>query len=278
METPMYFRSYISLTLIAFVATPCLSAPTPVSLQAAPHVSTYPAFAPGQTTYVVPPAEANLIIDSLAIPTGSTVKAGPGVQSINWVVSTFSFGTNATLDLGAAQAKAPGGANGAGPPGQAGYCIPGGNGAPGANGIPGLPGVDLTISGITTVNNSGTAGSLWIKTDGGPGSDGGNGGRGQQGGGQQKFWAHFNLHTCHAGNGGAGGTAGLGGTGGRVANVTITFAIAPAPVQMATGVAATCSPSQRPPAVQGATGNIVVWGATGCPGTNGQRGADGGAG
>jgi len=242
-------------------------------------VSTYPTFAPGQTVYVVPPSEAYLIIDTLSIPAGDTIKAGPGVGAINWTVSTLNFGANATIDLSASPTQAPAGSNGAGPPPQAGYCAQGAAGAPGGNGSPGTPGVDLNISGIKSVDNGSDTGSLWIKTDGGPGGNGGTGGRGQQGGGQHKFWSHpFDYYTCHAGNGGAGGPGGSGGLGGRVANVSITFSVTPAPIQLESGVAATCGSSTRPPAVQGGTGQVVVWGGTGCAGTNGQKGPDGGAG
>lgn len=270
---------FISLSVPVAAATVLLSLSAHLFGQAAPRqVSTYPTFAPGQTTYVVPPSEANLIIDTLSIPAGATIKAGSGVQSINWTVSTLSFGQNATIDLSASQVQPPAGSNGAGPPGQADYCVQGVGGAAGGNGSPGSPGVDLNINGITSVDNGSGAGSLWIKTDGGPGGNGGNGGNGQQGGGQQKRWAHFHLNMCHAANGGAGGAAGSGGASGRVANVSITFSASPAPIAIQTGVAAVCAPSTRPPAVQGGTGKIVVWGATGCAGANGQRGRDGGSG
>ena len=265
--------------------------------QAPQSVSTYPTFAAGETTYVVTPCEANLIIDTLYIPSGYTIQAGPGVTSMNWQVTTLKFGTNATIDLSVLQPapyppvsvtgaplpvpyshayRAAHGAFGAGPPQQADYCIGGQGGAPGGGGADGAAGVDLTMTGVATVDNDGGQGSLWIRTDGGMGGDGGIGGRGQRGGGRRSGWSLSHpLQGCGAAAGGPGGRGGPHGAGGRVAGVSITFTASPAPVQIDTGTAAVCGNSTRPPAVNGATGRIVVWGAVGCPGVDGPQGPGG---
>ena len=240
---------------------------------------TWPTLAPGQTTYVIKPNEASLIIDTLYIPQGVTLQAGPGVQTINWMVNTLKFDQGATIDISALQIPPPVWNNVARPPKQADYCAHGSPGANGQNGYDGAIGADLTIRGITVIDSGGGQGSLWIRTDGGPGGAGGSGGPGQQGGGQQKFWNHLHMNTCHAGDGGPGGNGGIGGSGGRVANVTFLYSVNPAPTQQITvGVAAVCGPSQRPPAVQGPSGIIAVFGGVGCHGSNGSKGPDGGGG
>jgi hypothetical protein len=258
-------------SLVAVATLSCLSAGV-WGQQPVQRMATYPSFPAGQTTYIVPPNEANLIIDTLTIPSGHTLQAGAGVTSINWRVTTLSFGTNATVDLSSLY-SAPNGVPGGGF-NQAYYCVAGVKGQPGGPGSVGGAGVDFTISGLTTVDTNSGQGSLWIKTDGGNGGAGGVGGRGQQGGGP-KTGGVFGIGNCGGAVGGPGGDGGSGGAGGHVAKATFVYAAGATPVLIVTGVAATCGASQRPPAVQGATGKIVVWGATGCPGARGPNGQGG---
>jgi hypothetical protein len=320
----MYLRPVSGSLCFAAAGALCLSPlgllcqqNCPLTPQAHAATTTYPTFAAGQTTYIVPLSEANQIIDTLSIPSGDTIKAGAGVTCIQWTVSTLSFGAGATIDLSPvpsgtyqpdgkrsprvhvkqsvqkkivqhgpriraivkSQAGANGtypsgdGADGSDPPPQAIECAFGDPGAAGGNGAAGAPGVELIIHGITSVDNDGGQGLLWIQTDGGPGGDGGNGGRGEQGGGQKKFWSSPMDH-CSAQRGGGGGAGGQGGPGGSVATVSVTFTNGSSAVQT-TGTAATCAPSHPQPA---SPGTIVVWGAVGCPGVNGQPGPDGSGG
>lgn len=240
------------------------------AVQAQQALAQFPVLAPGQTEYVVTQDQANgLIIDTLYLPKGVTLRPGPGVRSINWSVRVLKIDEGATIDLSAPQAKPPKAANGAAPPRQAGYCTPGVAGAAGAGGTAGAQGVSLTLRDIETLENMG---SLWIRTDGGPGGDGGDGGRGQQGGGPRR---NRLSDRCGAAAGGSGGAGGAAGPGGEVANVAFVFRDNNRPTGIPNGVADSCGRSQRPAVAHGKAGVIAIWGTKGCPG---QRGADGAAG
>jgi uncharacterized membrane protein YgcG len=265
------------LIVLGFVPMIARAAPGPVAMPAGTRAMVnYPILAPGQTTYVVQPNEATLIIDTLYIPQGVTLVAGPGVTSILWNVNTLKFDANATINLSASQTPPPKAPDGGPPPGQADYCTAGSPGSRGSNGALGANAANLVLQNIAAVDNGGGQGSLWIRTDGGPGGNGGNGGQGQQGGGQHR-WGSFPPHFCHAAMGGGGGSGGAAGAGGHLSNVNLFFTLNPAP-NFVTGVAAVCGPSQRPPAVQGASGQIVIWGGPGCAGSPGPAGPNGGGG
>ncbi len=237
----------------------------------------FPVIQPGQTSYTISPAEASgLVINTLYLPDGFTLKVDPSVKSVDWIVDKIVIGVGATIDLSAPQTKPARAPNGVAPPPQASWCATGATGAAGDKGVAGLSGVKLTIHNVGSIDNHG---SLWIKSDGGPGGDGGNGGNGQQGGGRRSVVGgggpFFHGGGCNAAGGGAGGAGGSAGAGGQTSIVTISFQNAGAAPITNGGVSAQCGPSQRPASVQGATGVIVIWGAPGCPGASGSAGAHG---
>jgi hypothetical protein len=266
--------------LLALSCAPTFARAQPGTVSLPPGTRTatnYPVLAPGQTTYVIQPNEANLIIDTLYIPRGVTLVAGPGVNSIVWNVNTLKFDTDATIDLSAPQAIPPRAPDGNAPSPQADYCIAGDPGSRGSPGFTGASGTNLVLQNISAVDNGAGQGSLWIKTDGGPGGNGGNGGQGQQGGGEHRWGGLFGSRFCHAAMGGGGGPGGWPGLGGAISAVNLLFT-KDHPPSVTSGVAAVCGPSQRPPAVQGPSGQIVVWGGPGCVGAPGQTGPNGGGG
>jgi hypothetical protein len=237
---------------------------------------TFPKITPGQVSYTITPSEATgLVIDTLYLPDGFTLKVDPSVKSIDWIVNTIKIGVNATIDLSAPQSKPPTAPSG-GSQNQAEYCVVGHDGVPGGNGAAGASGVSLTIHNVSSIQNEG---SLWIRTDGGPGGDGGNGGPGQLGGGHKSFGVGlFHGGGCGSAGGGQGGRAGVAGVGGPTARVTIVLNGPGVTPITNGGVAPQCGPSQRPASVQGATGILVIWGAPGCGGQPGVGGAHGGHG
>lgn len=230
---------------------------------------TFPDFQ-GQNEYVVTADNATgLVIDTLYIPKGKTIKVAPGVTQISWTVRTIRVDEDTTFDLSADQAVPGKAADGGGPPPQPGYCQHGRGGYAGHDGTPGKPGVALKINGIRRLD---IQGSLWIRTDGGPGGDGGNGGRGGTGGGPHKEL--FSNH-CNAGPGGAGGRAGAAGPGGATSRVVFLKAKDGTPYGIPNGVAPTCGRSTRPSAATGKTGVIAIYGGKGCDGAAGQAGSAG---
>jgi hypothetical protein len=238
---------------------------------------TFPPIQPGATSYVITPEEATgLVINTLYLPKGFTLKVDARVKSIEWNVDKIKIEEGATIDLSAPLAKPSKAADGGPPPGQAGYCTAGVGGAAGGNGTSGTPGLSLTIHNVSSIDNQG---SLWIRTDGGPGGNGGNGGTGQQGGGHRSTVGgggpFFHGGGCNAAGGGAGGRAGAAGAGGMPGKVIITFKETGTTPITNGGIAPDCGPSQRPASVQGATGVIVIWGASGCPGSPGVVGKNG---
>jgi hypothetical protein len=231
----------------------------------------YPVLNPGQTEYVIQPGDAKITMEKLHIPSGVTLKAAPGVTTIEWYVETIVFGPTATIDLSTASGKPGKASNGPLPPGQAGYCTKGAGGGNGQAGAGGPAGASLTLRDVRNIENQG---SLWIKTDGGPGGDGGDGGRGQQGGGPD----HRFLHGCDAEIGGPGGNGGGGGAGGPTSPIKIVFRTHHPNPHFISGCSQTCDPSTRPPGASGNSGVVAIWGSPGCGGTGGAAGIGGAGG
>lgn len=224
----------------------------------------------GKDVYIVTPENASgLVIDTLYIPKGKTIKAGPGVTAINWSVTTIKIEEGATFDLSAPQDVLPKAADAVGQPPQHGYCTNGEEGYPGSPGQKGRSGVDLQINEIVTIDNQG---SIWIHTDGGPGGDGGRGGKGGTGGGHYSKWPD---RSCGAGPGGPGGRGGAAGDGGLTARVLFLKAKDKTPYGFPNGEAPICGNSARPSSATGKSGVIVIYGGRGC---SGQHGLPGGAG
>jgi hypothetical protein len=232
--------------------------------------STFPQLSPGQTEYVVTADQAvGLVIGTLYLPRGLTIRPAPGVTRIDWTVRTLKIDEDTTFDLSAPQQKPAKAAAGAGAGGQASYCVRGGPGAAGATGARGHDGASLTLRDIVRVENNG---SLWIRSDGGPGGDGGDGGAGQLGGGPMKKWTHANK--CGGAPGGAGGADGAAGQGGRPGTVTLKYRVDTGGA-IQNGVSSTCGRSQRPSVAHGTSGVLVIWSSPGCPGKNGVAGPGG---
>ncbi len=230
---------------------------------------TFPDFQ-GQNEYIVTGENATgLVIDTLYIPKGKTIRAGPGVTQISWTVKTIRVEEDTTIDLSAEQAVPRKAADGGAAPHQVGYCKHGLDGHPGHDGTPGKPGVALTINGIHRLD---IQGSLWIRTDGGPGGAGGNGGPGGLGGGHYSHWPNS---SCGAGQGGAGGRAGKAGPGGATSQVVFLKAKDGTPYGLPNGVAPACGRSTRPSAATGKTGVIAIYGGKGCDGAAGHPGPAG---
>lgn len=235
----------------------------------AAYAQTFPDFN-GQDEYVVTAENAEgLVIDTLFIPKGKTIRVAPDVKAISWTVKTLRVEANATIDLSAPQDKPARAADGGGPPKQAGYCSPGQTGSAGSAGAPGNPGVTLTINQLQDIQ---ILGSLWIRTDSGPSGDGGNGGRGGTGGGHYSKWPD---KSCGAGPGGAGGSGGAPGAQGPTSKVVFLKALDGTPYGFPNNEAAKCGRSTRPSSATGATGVIAIYGGKGCPGTAGSNGAQG---
>lgn len=230
--------------------------------------STYPPLNQGQKIYIIPQSEAlGNPGEVLDIPDDVTLKVAPDVTSIDWTIRKIRFGKNAIIDLSAPTEKPAPGANAPGPMRQAEYCIPGRNGADGSGGQSGRSGASLTIKGIEEVE---AQGSLWIRTDGGPGADGGHGQDGQQGGGPEKrlLEPHF---ECKAARGGVAGSGGPGGNGGPTSAITLRF------YDYDTGnitfnVGSLCGSSSSP---NRKIGGITIWGQPGCGGGGGGGGHGG---
>jgi hypothetical protein len=155
-------------------------------------------------------------IPHLYLPLVFILKILPNPNSARMNIGTLEFGPGAILDL-SAPALTPRNPvkNGANVDSQPGYGEPGGNGGNGDPGIPGMPGTSLEMHVATLV----TKGSLWIRTDGQPGSRGGDGGNGGTGGGSKLSYPP--LVHYDGGPGGNGGNGGPGGAGGNTSKVTI---------------------------------------------------------
>ena len=229
----------------------------------------FPDLKPDQLDYEIASEDAtNLSIDLLYIPDNVTLRPASGITRIDWNVRVLKFGRNSTFDLSAPQAKPDAPA----PPASfiqapAGY--PGVVGKPGVKGTPGTSGVSLTLRGIEQIEFDG---SLWVRTDGGPGGDGGRGGVGQQGGDRQRyFWGR------RAKPGGPGGVGGSGGAGGKTSSICLSFKAGDNPYALSSVLVSGCAPSRRPEIVDG---SISIFGAGGSGGQGGEGGAagiDGGA-
>jgi len=210
---------------------------------------------------------------TLYLPKGFTLRFDQRIKSVNWSVNNVVFDDGATIDLSASDPKPPRAHDGASRTGQQGYCTPGDGGDPGGDGVDGTPGIDLTITNVGPLTSSGT---LWIKTDGGPGGDGGNGGNGQTGGGPRSTGEGlFHGGSCGGAGGGPGGRGGKGGAGGRPGKVTILFAV-PGAVPPTNEVATVCGPTTRPTMMP--AGSMIIAGAAGCGGQSGNNGRSGGHG
>ena len=223
----------------------------------------YPILEEGQTEFIIPACEAcRLEIENLYIPDGVTLKPAPGVKAIEWSVRNIRFGENATIDLSAPNWEPP-----------APRLIPGSLhsavGENGKRGIPGLPGINgadgvsLKLKGIMQIEGTGT---LWIRTDGGPGGVGGQGGMGQEVIPQRRF---FSWH----GTGGDGGMGGAGGNGGSTSAINLSFRTESNPFDLGAGLAQDCAPSVRP--TYGTKGSIIIYGARGSSGKGGIGGLPG---
>lgn len=252
------------------MAIAAATAIAPAMAQDANVTPAFPQLAPGQTEYIVTADQAvGLVIGTLYLPKGLTIRPAPGVTLIDWTVRTLKIDEDATFDLSAPQenpAKAPAGASAGG---QASYCARGAAGAAGGAGTAGHDGASLILRDIVRVENNG---SLWIRSDGGPGGDGGDGGAGQLGGGPMKKWTHANK--CGGAPGGSGGPGGTAGPGGRPGTVTLKYRVdTGGPIQ--NGVSSACGRSQRPSVARGTSGVLVIWSSPGCPGAKGAAGPNG---
>jgi hypothetical protein len=241
-----------------------------VSLGQAP----WPPGAVAGGTYTVQRAEASALIDTLELPANFTLKFADDVDEIDWTVRTMDYDDGAIIDLSAPKTALPQAASGTSASGVApDYGVNGAGGSPGQNGVLGRNGKSFTLHVTTIVTNKGT---LWIKTDGGPGGRGGDGGSGQVGGGSRCFPLN------HGGAGGGGGKAGDGGNGGDTAEVRIYLvqgaAGPPPPSVQPVSCALTCGNSNPPPGMGAGTGNIYIWGAPGCAGGAGSTGQGGSGG
>lgn len=224
----------------------------------------------GKNEYVVTPENAvGLVIDTLYIPRGKTIRVAPGVKRISWTVKNIRIEEDATIDLSAVQTPPQKAANGGGPPPQVGYCARGQDGYAGQNGIQGNLGVDLSFNEIFNIE---ILGSLWVRTDGGPGGEGGDGGRGGLGGGHYSKWPD---RPCGAGPGGSGGQGGAAGLGGTTSRVIFLKAQDGTAYGFPNGEAPTCGRSTRPSAATGKSGVIAIYGGRGCDGASGKSGAPG---
>ncbi len=228
----------------------------------------------GASEYVVPLDQSrDMQIATLCIPKGHTIKFAHDVKDVSWSVLRLRIEEDATIDLTAMQVKPSTAHGGAPPAGQASYCAQGAAGNPGGTGETGQQGIGLNIHDLEGIDNQG---SLWIKTDGGPGGDGGAGGKGQQGGGARK---NILNKQCGAADGGAGGTGGAAGAGGPASKVTFTLKGSTDGASLfPSGVAPTCGVSARPSGLSGRVGIIQAWGGNGCPGSQGAAGTRGGRG
>jgi hypothetical protein len=226
----------------------------------------------GSTSHTITADEASMVIDTLALPDGYTLKVGPGVTSIHWTVSTIRFGHNTTFDLTPGSPPKPPGQAGNDIPGAPDYGVKGATGGPGHPGPTGDHGVDLLIDRIQQIQANGT---LWIRTDGQNGGAGGAGGRGQLGGGAK---AEI-FDRKRGGDGGNGGVGGTGGNGGRTSIVELDFADGRPSIVSYDTCANVCGASSRPGDATdtgGSTlGTIVIWGGPGCPGAGGVGGLPG---
>lgn len=225
----------------------------------------FPALCAGQLVYEVSQLEAvGSKIDVLELPDGVTIKPMAGVREIDWQVRVLRFGRNATIDLSSRNEKPATPRSIATLSPQAPVGVPGAQGNPGATGSPGQAGVALTLRGLERIEGDGT---LWVRTDGGPGGDGGEGGVGQQGGAKQRrLWAR------RAQPGGAGGNGGKGGRGGDTSAVRWYFKSDPNLFRITCSLARDPAPSSRPSIPDG---EIAIFGAGGLGGEGGAGGASG---
>lgn len=213
------------------------------------------------------------------IPAGSTLKFADDVTSVNLRIGRLEFGVGSTIDLSAPVVPPPRaqpGEDQSVQPPEGYHGNPGGVGHRGTNGRPGR---SLTLQ----VDEVLASGSLWVRTDGGPGGAGGTGGRGQLGGGSAC------IPTKHAGNGGDGGPGGPGGAGGATSAVRIEirtptapgYTLIPAgcidrvpipPSGFPPKYFRVCGSSLRPESANGNTGAIIIAGMVGCGGPGGAGG------
>jgi hypothetical protein len=257
-----------AMSMAAAIALAGWAAPDSALAQPPKPMLQFPPAGSGNEYVVTRENAANLRIERLVLPDNFTLRVAPDVRAIVWDVGTLEFGANATIDLSAPQDVPAKAADGGTPSGRAVACTAGGPGHDGAPGQAGSIGVSLTFRGVTRIVNSG---SLWIRTDGGPGGAGGDGGAGQQGGAPRK---ELISSHCGAAAGGQGGSGGNGGLGGATADVVIVTAKGQ-PLDLPRDCQATCGRSQRPGAASGDTGVIATWGGPGCGGAGGRAGPGG---
>ncbi len=223
----------------------------------------YPILEAGQTEYVIPECEAsNLEIASLYIPDGVTLKPSPGVKAIEWSVRNIRFGRDATIDLSAPNWEPPA-------PRSISRKLPlavgenGKEGEAGPSGMKGADGVSLKLKGIAQIEGTGT---LWIRTDGGPGGAGGQGGAGQDAIPERRFFSRRGI-------GGDGGVGGPGGNGGSTSVVDLSFRTGQNPFNLYARKAQDTVPSLRP--ADEIKGSIIIQGAGGLGGKGGVGGPPG---
>ncbi len=210
-------------------------------------------------TYEVLGDEHDMYIDHLVIPEDATIVAK---VELEWAIRKLTFGRRATLDLSGAREK-PGHSDItryiAGSPTK--YQR---DGFQGGIGFPGESGHSLEMY----VCDVEPTGSLWIRTDGGPGADGGPGEDGRPHETNSK--EHLNRP------GGRGGDGGVGGNGGDTSRVQFKiFEGGSWRVLPVHGNNQGTSPSTRPSNASGDRGTIVIWGAPGPPGQGGPPGQPG---
>jgi hypothetical protein len=212
--------------------------------------------------------DASIIFTQLELNDGCVITFSPTVQNAEIVIETLTLHGQSTIDLSPRESIAgvpgkpptpPQALNN--PPTQTGQ-----NGSAGVNGQPGFPGTNLHLTVETLVA---VDGSLWIKTDGGPGSPGGPGGDGAKGAGPLTS----GTHCYDGGAGGNGGPGGTGGQGGSTAKVLITVGPKTIAANQTPGVA----PSARPTSAT-IPGAVVAAGSAGPGGAGGSPGGSGGPG
>lgn len=221
-------------------------------------------------------SEAVMDIAQLSLPDDFTLKFDPQIHQIRWRVGALAFGKRVVIDLSAPPMTLPSGASAPPAEGQASWGQTGASGAPGGSGFTGLAGRLLSLKIKTHLSM--TTGSLWIKTDSGPGSSGGSGGQGQLGGGST-CGSRTEGPRSHGGNGGPGGPGGAGGWGGMTSMVIVSIDNYPVGYELRpSACSAACGSSSRPPGADGDDGKIVIWGSPGCGGSGGPGGKGGGGG
>jgi hypothetical protein len=233
----------------------------------------WPAGAVPGGTYTLQEGDQNIVSgDELFLPDSFTIVVPATIHAITWTFKRVRFGRFCTIDLSANQTKPRKAANGAGSKQpSARWCTRGANGAVGGTGAAGAGGASLTLN----AKSIDSTGSLWIRTDGGPGGDGGDGGNGQDGG--TNSCREREGGPCAGGDGGVGGMGGNGGEGGSTSIVHLNISgIGQMPVISPVECQA-CGRSSRPQSSITSNG-IFIWGSPGCGGSGGTGGAGGGGG